>query len=766
MKLSIAPVLTVAGMVFAPFPTYAAESVIEEIVVTATKREQSIQDVPIAVTAILGEDLTARGVQDLQDLQNVSASLSVYDSNTSSNGGTLRIRGVGTTGNNAGLEAAVGTFIDGIYRSRSGQAFTDLVDVERIEILRGPQGTLFGKNTSAGALHIITKEPEFEPAGHLSVTAGSLDTIRTEGSYTDSLIDNVLAYRLSGSLNRRDGYYEDLDTNDEFAERDRWTVKGQLLWIPTDNLEARLIVDVSERNESCCPATFRSLGPTASIIQALGGNPVVAFDDDDVDVGTNFDPFENIDEWGVSLEIDWHINGITLTSLTGYRDFEATRGQDVDFTNADIYLPGNTDEEFENFSQELRLTGSHGDVDWLVGVYGYTEDIKNAGRFLELSRQGPAFFDLLFGGTGAVAGLLDVGDGLRGAFSQDTDGWAIFTHNTWHATNHLDLTVGLRYSDEQKDGRSLINGTGGPNQVANNWPCASLPIPTFCNNAGFDSKSDEEEFTGTVNLAYQVHDTTNVYVSYSRGYKTGGINLDPTANKFDPAAGTFSDNSVFDPEFANAWEIGTKSRFLDGRVTINNALFYTDFQDFQLNTFNGAFFTIDNVNEVISQGIETEIDWLIVDGVNLVAGLTYADTRYGNDAGTINNGSSPTGVTILDDQRITHAPLWQGNAAIFVNRRIPGSDWRYLANASWSHRGEHNTGSDLDPQKVQGAYNLWNAQLGVRTPNGRYEALLWGKNLGDTRYNTIVFDSVSQSGSFNAFVGTPRTFGVTLKASL
>ncbi len=752
---------------------FSAEFIIEEIIVTATKREASVHDVPIAVSAYSGEDLKSRGVQDLKDLQQISPSLSVYDSNSSSNGGTLRIRGVGTTGNNAGLEAAVGTFVDGIYRPRSGQVFTDLVDIDRIEILRGPQGTLFGKNTSAGALHIITMKPEYEFGGHASVTGGNLDTRRAEVSVTGPLIEDVLAYRLSGTYSARDGYYEDIDTSDEFAEQDRWTVKGQLLFNPTNNLEARLIVDYSERDESCCPATFETLGPTAGIIRALGGDPQTSSGSDDVTVGTNFDPFEEIEDKGFSLEVTWDIvPSITLTSITGYREFEADRGQDVDFTNADIYLLGNGHEEFDNFSQEVRLQGTSGDIDWLVGVYGYTEDIENSGRFLELSSQGPAFFDALFAALGATppgfilgAGLLDVGDGLAGEFDQDTEGWSIFTHNTWHATDRLDFTVGLRYSEEDKDGDSVINGTGGPNQVAENWPCATLPVATFCGNAGFDSSTDEEEWTGTVNVAFQISDDINSYVSYSRGYKAGGINLDPTANKFDPVSLVFTDSSTFDPEFVNAWEIGVKANFLDGTLTLNTALFYSDYSGFQLNTFNGAFFTIDNVNEVISQGIETEVIWNIANGVFVTGGVTYADSRYGSDAGFIKIGSSPTGVTVLDDQRITHSPYWQGSAALLVDRPLPGTPLSYIVNVNYGFRGDHNTGSDLDPEKRQGGYGIWNGQVGLRTADGGYEALLWGTNLGDKRYDTIIFDSVSQTGSFSSFVGAPQTYGLTLRAN-
>ena len=197
-----------------PISGVMAERNMEEVIVTATKRAESIQDVPIAISAFNGEDLEARGVQDLYGLQEVSPSISVYSANSESNGGTIRIRGVGTTGNNPGLEAAVGTFIDGVYRSRAGLAFSDLTDIERIEILRGPQGTLFGKNTSAGALHIITKKPEFERASTFSISAGDYGSFRVNGSTTGALIDDVLAFRVAGSYNERDGFYEDDFTSD------------------------------------------------------------------------------------------------------------------------------------------------------------------------------------------------------------------------------------------------------------------------------------------------------------------------------------------------------------------------------------------------------------------------------------------------------------------------------------------------------------------------------------------------------------------------
>lgn len=389
----------------------AAAQAIEEIVVTATKREASVQEIPIAVSAFSGEDLAARGVQDLYGLQEVAPSISVYSANSTTNGGTIRIRGVGTTGNNPGLEAAVGTFIDGVYRSRAGLAFTDLVDVERIEVLRGPQGTLFGKNTSAGALSIITRKPQFDPEGSFSVSAGNLDAAKVQGSYSNALIDDVLAYRIAGLYHRRDGHMEDDFSSDAFDGRDRWSVKGQLLWTPADNVESRLIVDYTERSEDCCQARYVKInretqGQSSTSRGALnnGESPGVIIDDllqrvgrplpdigEKRTVGSNFDPFEDVEDWGVQNELRWQINdNVTLTSITAYREFEVSRGQDIDFSGADIAEPQYTSETFENLSQEFQVTFTAGDVDVLVGAYGYSEDIRSDGS-IRLSTQGPEY---------------------------------------------------------------------------------------------------------------------------------------------------------------------------------------------------------------------------------------------------------------------------------------------------------------------------------------------------------------------------------------
>lgn len=921
------PVLFVPlTLLFIPAPASAAEGAIEEVVVTATRREQSIQDVPIAVSAFSGDDLQARGVQDLYGLQEVSPSISVYSSNSTSNGGTIRIRGVGTTGNNPGLEAAVGTFIDDVYRSRAGLAFSDLVDIDRVEVLRGPQGTLFGKNTSAGALHIITKKPEFERAGHVALSAGNFDDWQVQGSYTDALIDDLLAFRLAGNVHQRDGYYEDEVTGDAYDSRDRWTVKGQVLWTPTANIENRFIADYTDRDEDCCPARYDFVNRTVQgqsstsrgalssglppgqvvdmLLAELGRPPIPensAIPDDEYEVGLNFEPFEKVEDWGVQNQLEWAINDTaTLTSITAYREFDVERGQDIDFSGADIAEPQNTIESFENFSQEFRLTFSSGNVDFLFGAYYYTEDIVTD-ESIRLAEQGPRYLaaiqtglvDMLLGvpvgtfqtaplgtfslpgigdpgtfrgaalgsfdsvsrtlvGDGTPRGNHEVGDGYRADFEQETEGWSLFTHNVWHMTERWDLTLGLRYTWEKKEATTLINGVApvgasSPEDLAfqladnltNEDHCTGLAaVGALCNNASWEDDQTEKEWSGTVSLGYAISDDFNVYVSYSRGYKAGGFNLDQQAIEVDPfgtflatgglpvflggPAGTvddipqevldatpngdgrngfiefpcgtlggvvalstdilpcliLDDDHQFEPEFVDAYELGIKANFLEGRLTTNLAVFYSDFEDFQLNTFTGTGFLISNTDKMISKGVELESMWTPAANVYLTFGVTYADARYGDDLNK--QGVTPASLFLDQDyntledwgdlenvegRQITHAPYWQGSASLFVEQPITPDIIGY-GNVNVGYRGEHNTGSDLDAEKDVGGETLVNLQLGVRASDDRWDVQFWARNLFDNHVKTLVFDSVFQSGSFSTFFGPPRMIGMTLRTSL
>ena len=753
---------------------------IEEITVTATKREANIQDVPIAISAFTGDDLQRRGIQDLEGLQQVAPSLIAYTSNSESNGGTLRIRGMGTTGNNAGLEAAVGTFIDGVYRSRSGQAFSELLDVERVEVLRGPQGTLFGKNTSAGAVHIITAKPEFDFNGHASYSIGDFNYDKGTLGVTGPLVEEKLAYRLAAMFSQREGYYKDVTSSDEFSDRERWSIKGQLLWTPTDTMDVRLIYDYADRDESCCPAVFKDLGPTAPAVGAVGGF-LGPSDPKSLDVGTNGDPFEKVQDQGISLEINWDLGpDMTLTSVTSWRDYRVNRGQDVDFTSADILSLRDENVKWQNFSSELRLVGTAGPLDWLVGAYTYQErfDARLATIFGDV---GPTYVGLLLEGQSetesSVAELSTFffpGDDTGAQrYDQDTQGVSFFTHNTWHITERLALTGGLRYSLEKKDGLSSQNGDRGalPAPLPGGLPTnpawcnggvtidavgGQLPmrfvIPSLCDNGGHKDDQTERELTGTVKLVYQLNDDASAYASYSRGYKAGGFNLDPNANQlvFD---GFYQDESQFKPEFADAYEVGLKAQLLDRRLTVNSAVFYTEFEDFQLNTFKGLFFTVSNLPEVTSRGVEVETFFELAPGVTGSLGGTYAITRYSSDVG---------GIPQLAGHRLTHSPRVQGSGSLLVEQPIPGTSLTGFLNTSFSYQSEHNTGSDLDAQKNEHASWFVNAQVGARTDDERYELVFWVRNLTDKSRNSVVFDSVFQAGSYHTFVTPPRMMGVTL----
>jgi outer membrane receptor protein involved in Fe transport len=920
--------LALAAPVFAQEAQPAAEtepapapspSGVEEIIITSTKREANIQDVPIAVSAFSADELTNRGIDEVEDLAAVSPSIQIQTSNSASNGGTLRIRGMGTTGNNPGLEAAVGTFVDGVYRARSGQAFSDLMDIERIEVLRGPQGTLFGKNTSAGAVSIITKKPTLDEAeGFAQVELGNYSHKRVALSHSAAIIDGVLGYRISGSWSDRDGFYEDAHSGDAWGDRDRYVVRGQLLWAPQDNFELRLIGDYGQRDESCCPAQLLYAGPSSNrfsvdpdgpgpavapppngvrdlalllglgqdypfidlsscgTIAGCGGTPVPPATTaappagaypwvrvsnkrlEQREIGTNYEPFEKVQEWGVSLEMNWDFDWATFTSITAFRDFHSKYGEDIDFSSADILKPQQgLDDIFRNASQEVRLAGSWEKLDWLVGAYLYTEDVHSDER-LEYGSQAGQF---VFGVTSGFRGFLPEGAGYSARWDTETEGYALFFNNTFHATEKLSFTIGARYSREEKSAQGIMNDSpiatergvsngfitlgapvpisindsvGANPLVAGGWcedlsgtfidpdgpgPAAAAPLlggvrttlRGFCDNLSWRNSATEREWTGTGSIGYAITEDINAYVTVSRGYKAGGFNLDqesvdlvvdtrytidpdgagplpPALNPLYNTAQAIVDESRFDPEFATSYEVGIKGVYLDGRARINIAGFYTKFDDFQLNTFNGLGFTISNVDEVTAAGFELESYIFPVDGVQITFGVTYADTRYGDDNGLCfplqypdgaNNNCAPvadagaavsgfaSGGTfddfLADGHRITNAPAWSGSLSIYGEHSLPSTEWLGYASANLQYKGRHNTGSNLHPLKFEPHHYFLNANFGFRSPDGHWDASFWSTNLTNEYENTIIFDTVFQGGSQSTFFNAPRMYGATLK---
>ena len=472
------------GAMFAAFaaPTHAQEAddtdearKLQTITVTATKREQTLQDVPVAVSVVDDQVIEQAEIIDLGDLQSLVPSLSVGQLQSSANT-NFRIRGFGNGANNAGIEPSVGVFIDGVYRSRSAAQIGDLPNLQRVEVLRGPQSTLFGKNASAGVISVVTQAPQFDFGGGLEFTKGNFNSLRLKGDITGPITDN-LAFSLAGNINSRNGYAEDLATGSKVNERERYGVRGQLQFEPTDNLSFRLIADYDEIDEICCVAGNLINGPTGAIIQGVIGGQLNAEDPFSYEVFNNFDSTNEITNDGISLQGDFEMDFATLTSITAYRTSDLNTNQDSDFTSSDNLSQNSNNTEIETFTQEIRLTSNNtdGPIDWMIGGFYFDEkvDIENQILYGDDFRLYADSLVAAAGAPGALSGLeaalfgpaavgtvfAQSGQGLTESFGQDNTAYSFFGSVDYHATDKLTLTVGLNYTKDEKDARGAIVST-------------------------------------------------------------------------------------------------------------------------------------------------------------------------------------------------------------------------------------------------------------------------------------------------------------------
>jgi len=476
------------------------------IIVTATRRAEDVQDIPIAVTAVSQEQLDKQGVVNVQNITAVSPSFSTSNAQVASGSVVLRIRGVGTTSNNIGFESAVGIFVDGAYQSRPAVALSEFVDIERVEVLRGPQGTLFGRNTSAGALNITTARPDVsEFGGFVNATYGNRDLLNLQGAVNVPLVQDSLALRLTGAYRERDGYVTVVDANgSEVGESngsDQWLVRGQVGWDTDSGIRGRLIFDYSKSEAGCCAAIelLQSGVETAGLFGAVGlgarggmAGPVVATDPFDQATAeearreriasANFAPIADVDQWGITGEIEFPISdNIDLVYVGSYRDFSSFENYDSDFSGLDLFDIDGLEVDIETMTHELRLQGDafDGRVSWLVGGYYSDESIVStvdASLGTQYDQFSGALFAAATGGATITPGSpLFIGATPLALFSggadasvtssvnqytQDSESWSIFTHNVIDLTDSLSLTLGARWSDESK--------SGGYQQLASN----------------------------------------------------------------------------------------------------------------------------------------------------------------------------------------------------------------------------------------------------------------------------------------------------------
>ncbi|MEL7519484.1 MAG: TonB-dependent receptor plug domain-containing protein, partial [Pseudomonadota bacterium] len=442
-----------------------------QIIVTASKREQTLQETPIAVSVTSGEVIEQAQIRDVLDLQSVTPSLRVSQLQTSS-ASTFIIRGFGNGDNNFGIEPSVGVFIDGVFRSRSAGALSDLNNVQRIEVLNGPQSTLFGKNASAGVISIVTREPQFEFGGNLEASYGNFNNIFLKGDVTGPIGENV-AFSLDGSYQKRDGTAEIVNLGVDQNDRDRWSVRGQLLIEPTPDFKIRAIADYSTLDEVCCQVGTVVAGPTAPVLNILGGPGAIG------DFSTFFDrtaslnqiPRNTVDNYGGSVQMDYETDiGLSFTSITSYRELENFFRSDIDYTGADIANEVR-DQAVETFTQEFRITSDFdGPINFLLGGFYFDETITQD-SFIENGTQIRDLFEILAGGDVAtvLSGAPSVFNGTEAAlglpqesifntplltseqFSMENEAWSVFGTVDFEPIDGLIFTGGFNYTDDKKD---------------------------------------------------------------------------------------------------------------------------------------------------------------------------------------------------------------------------------------------------------------------------------------------------------------------------
>ena len=767
---------------------------VDELVVTAQKRVQNLQDVPIVVTAVNAQQLQDAGVRDIKDLTVLTPGLTVTTtgSNTST---TARIRGIGTVGDNVGLESSVGVVIDGVYRPRNGVAFSDLGDMERIEVLKGPQGTLFGKNTSAGVINNITKRPSFSLGANSEITVGNFDTVGAALSLTGPIYGDKVAGRIYLAGRSRSGFYENAGNSPHSTnDQDFYTARGQLLLQPTESFDINLTGDYTNRSEHCCGAVQikNAAGATAVLNSLVPGAIANPPRPDAYTIFATHDDLKHVTDKGVTAEANLKIDalgGATLTSITAGRDWKSIGGGDTDATLVDILYnppvggPNAAYTQFRQFSQELRLAGATGKLNWLVGGFLAREDLKLHARLLYGS-QFEQYAAGLFGGAGVfgfltgappTGRLFVAGQGQNDTYAQKERGEAIFTNNSYKFTDQLELTVGARYTWEKKDLDTVWSNTDGAVGCATALAqrgaagrtlggayallCSTFQNPNFNTQATNSQHLKESKFSGTVKLSYRFTPEVLTYASYARGYKAGGFNLDRIASGVQPAPGQAAVpvlNTRFAPEIVDSYELGVKNTLLNRSLLLNATVFYQEFTGFQLNAFNGLVFTVASVPKVISEGVDADFVYFTpLEGLSLSGGVTYADTYYPRNTPIFLGGNLP-------GSRLSLAPLVSASLAGTYEHHVTDLLVARLAlNAKYVT--SYNTGSNLDPVKNQGSFTLVNARVGVGPSDRRWQVEAFAQNLFNKTYEQVAFDAVAQSGSYDAFLGLPRTFGMTLR---
>jgi len=700
-----------------------AQGVLEEVIVTAQKRAENIQEVPISITAFSGEFLEENGIQRVSQVAHITPNFSIAGSTQPSNS-RIQIRGIGAAGNNA-IEPSVGVFIDGVYYPRPGSTIGLLKDISSFEVLRGPQGTLFGRNTVAGAMNITTRNPSQETEGAIELGYGAYDLYEVGGSFNAALSDSV-AGRIAFMYADRDGYGDNLLTGEEYGARDDLVVRGKLQFEVSDQLSVLVTADHAKINAEGIGSEV--LNATSNPVfearnAALYGASPVTDDSYDWKVNQVVNDDHEDEQSGVSVDINYEFaNGTQLRSITAARTWEATY-TDGDVNIARELIPGTTDYDNETLSQELQLTSPGGEtVDWLAGVYYYEEEydidlVRDAGEAFcaptIAAIAGPQFGAICLAGPQEGA--------TTNAFTQELESLAVFGQATWNVNDALSTTLGLRWTDDEKDGDYVA--------VVNNLAAGLFAANE--NAVGMERNDSKTTWFG--NVSWNASDDLMLFATASTGYKSGGFNSQSGGSV------PLGDRRIFSPEETTNYELGVKSTLLDGTMTANATLYRMDIDDFQDRAFDGLSFVVLNAGEVRQQGIEVDINWVPIEPLRIVAGMGYLDSEYLSFRTAPGLPGGPP--QDLTGERRNFSPEWQTSVTADWTQPL-GNGLQWFVGTSWSWLDEQNVGTSCnnDPQAMQDAYSIVNARLGLRSAAGDWEIALFGNNLTEEDFCQTIFD--------------------------
>ncbi|HWK35595.1 TonB-dependent receptor [Sphingomonas sp.] len=742
-----------------------------DIVVTARRREESAQDVPIAMSVVSGASLSATGAFNINRLQQAQPTLQFVSSNPRNS--AINIRGLGAPFGltNDGIEQGVGLYIDQVYIGRIGASTFDFVDVDRVEVLRGPQGTLYGKNTTAGAVNVTTRAPSFTPEARGEVSLGNYNLFQLKASASAPIAADKLAVRISTSITSRRGTVYNVRTDEYLQRQDNFGVRGQLLWQATPDLDVRVSGDFSVQNPYCCVQYYARVGATqrpanrqyAELAAAFGyappsTNPFDRVTDLDADINSRQEV------GGASLVANWDVGPATLTSVTAWRYWDWLPANDRDYIGLPITTVSQNPSQQKQFSQELRLA-SNGDgrFQYTLGAFYFHQTIDTQGSQV----QGSAASRWLLNPTSANANDPSVLNGLTSTntIGLDNTSFAVFGKLNWEVLPGLHIQPGARLNYDKKSGSYVSVVTTGTGSTTLNSDQRGVLAPQ-----SYDPRFSDWNVSGDVTLSYDFAANLHGYATYARSFKSGGINL--SGLPLDSANNPILSSATVKPEKVNHFEVGLKTQFADRRVTFNVAGFWTEVDDFQATVTNGQLGVIRgylaNAEKVRVRGVEFDGNIRPSARFTAYASGAFTDAKYARfrDApcppelaggtaspancdisGQILPGISKWAASYGAEYNVPFSPLG-GGAQLYV-----GYDGNYRS--TYSSNPSRSIYTDIN------GYSLSNFRLGVRRGDG-LNAFAWVRNAFDQDY----FDLLAvQSGSTGLIVGQPgdpRTYGFTL----